>query len=210
MFDKMAFAMAMLLASAAMVAAGGSAEPADPPAVVAPSDAPAIDPFEGFYVGLAFGNVGGDGNEGLGAISGPFDVDRDAVLGAIGGYNFQHGRLVLGAELAAWAVDTPINDGSVVELNRLADVRGRVGWASGNFLLYGAVGWSWARTENTASGVESDHDGHNLGVGVEYNVSETLFLGLDYTARDLDGDGPADLEYDMDVNTLSLRGGFRF
>jgi outer membrane immunogenic protein len=157
----------------------------------------ADDAFEGFYVGLAFGHVGGDGLERGGANNGPFDVDRDSAFGAFGGYNYQNGNLVLGAELAAWPVDTTISDGSTV------------GWATGDVLVYGALGWSWARTENTVSGSDVDHDGHSLGLGVEYNITEALFLGLDYTTRGLDGEERG-VEYDMDVNTLSLRGGFRF
>jgi outer membrane immunogenic protein len=201
--------LAALLYTTGLAIAGGVAEPSQPHAVITPPEPVADDAFEGFYVGLAFGHVGGDGREEGGANNGPFDIDRDSAFGAFGGYNHQNGNLVLGAELAAWPVDTTISDGSTFELNRLTDLRGRVGWATGDVLVYGALGWSWARTENTVTGSEVDHDGHNLGRGVEYNITETLFLGLDYTTRGLDGEERG-VEYDMDVNTLSLRGGFRF
>lgn len=54
--------------------------------------------------------------------------------------------------------------------------------------------------------------GHNWGLGAEYNVGESMFVGVDYTMRQMQGSagnfgGP---DYDLDVNTLTARVGWRF
>ncbi len=50
----------------------------------------------------------------------------------------------------------------------------------------------------------------NYGVGIEYNVTERIMLGLDYTARNMDGDFGPNASYDGDVETISFRIGMRF
>jgi opacity protein-like surface antigen len=52
-----------------------------------------------------------------------------------------------------------------------------------------------------------DTDGLTFGLGVEYNVTERLFLGADVSRRDLSGNG---LRFEAEIDTLTLRGGFRF
>jgi opacity protein-like surface antigen len=123
------------------------------------------------------------------------------------GYNFQNGNLVYGPEVTLWSVNATL--AGPVELNRLADIRGRLGWAAGDALFYGALGWSWGRYENTSSGFDIDMDGHNIGLGVEYNVTESVFVGVDYTRRSIEGSEAA-IDVELDVDTLTLRGGFRF
>lgn len=200
--------MAALMMTSGFAAAGGIADPAPPPAVMAPVD----EPFEGFYVGLGFGHIGGSGSETIPSsvtapLVNPLDIENDGVHTIFAGYNFQNGNLVYGPEVAAWSVNATLS--GPTELNRLADIRGRLGWAAGDALFYGALGWSWGQYENTASGFEVDLDGHNIGIGVEYNVSESLFVGVDYTRRSLEGSSPS-LDVELDVDTFALRGGFRF
>jgi outer membrane immunogenic protein len=201
-----------LVASTTIVFAGGVGEQAAPPAMVPVAPVAASTEFAGAYVGLAYGNVGGDGTGILNTINiGPvpfdIDIDSDETFGFFGGYNVQRGNLVYGGELAAWAVDA--NTFGSWELASLIDIRGRVGFVAGDALFYGAAGWSWGTHENTITGVEIGLDGHSLGLGVEYNVTDQLFVGVDYTMRSMDG-ANADLGLDLNVNTLALRGGFRF
>lgn len=208
MFRLVTTSMAALLMTSGLAAAGGIADPAPPPAVVAPVD----EPFEGFYVGLGFGHIGGSGSETASGQAGApaviaLDIENDEVHAIFAGYNFQNGNLVYGPEVAAWSVNATLS--GPTELDRLADIRGRLGWAAGDALFYGALGWSWGQYENTASGFEVDMDGHSIGLGVEYNVTESLFVGVDYTRRSLEGSAPS-LDVELDVDTFALRGGFRF
>jgi outer membrane immunogenic protein len=206
------FGSCILALCAGPVLAGGIAEQPTPPAIVPAAPDAASTDFAGGYVGLSFGHVSGDVTETLGLVGGGTvsndrDIGGDQAHGIFAGYNWQRGNLVYGAELTAWAVSAPIV--GPIELTTLTDIRGRVGFAAGNALFYGAVGWAWGTWKNTSSGFDIGVDGHSFGLGVEYNVTERLFVGLDYTARSMEGSGPA-IDLDMDVSTVALRGGFRF
>ncbi len=212
MFRTTFVAVSALVASTAIGCADGIAEQPAPPAIMPAASAAASTDFAGGYVGLSYGHVSGDVTETLSLFGGStasidLDIDGDQAHGIFAGYNWQRGSLVYGAELTAWAVGAPIV--GPIELTSLTDIRGRVGFAADNALFYGAVGWSWGTWENTSSGFDIGVDGHSFGLGVEYNVTERLFVGLDYTARSMDGSGPA-IDLDMDVSTVALRGGFRF
>ena len=56
-------------------------------------------------------------------------------------------------------------------------------------------------------------DGMSYGVGVDYAVSKTLTVGLEYLARDIDGDlniMALSLPSEANLDTLSLRLGLSF
>jgi outer membrane immunogenic protein len=212
MFRTAFVAVPALVASTTIGFAGGIAEQPTPPAMPPVAPVAASTDFAGAYAGLAYGHVSGDVTQTLSLGGGgtaitDFNINSDQTYGFFAGYNWQRGNLVYGAELAAWAVSAPVV--GPIELTSLTDIRGRVGFATGDALFYGAVGWSWGTWENTISGFNVGVDGHSLGLGVEYNVTEQLFVGVDYTARSMDGSGPF-IDLDMDVSTVALRGGFRF
>lgn len=195
-------AAAMFFASAIPALAGPLDVPqAEPPAIV-PVQAQTQDGFGGFYGALEFGTV--DGSISSGAVL-PFD--EGTALGLVGGYNWQSGAFILGGELRvlrAEGLNAPTGDA----YRTIYDLRGRAGYAMGNFMAYGAVGFSQG-TVLPGTPTEFDSDGMNFGIGVEYNISEQFFLGADLTRRDLSGSSPL-TTFDLEADTLSLRGGFRF
>ncbi|MBF9029516.1 outer membrane beta-barrel protein [Rhodobacterales bacterium HKCCE3408] len=203
--------IAVLTATAA--SAGGAGPAAPDPVVVAPAApaAAAVGAFDGAYVGLSYGIVRGDGEETIAGTFGRPLEDGDA-FGGIAGYNVQRGNFVFGGELRVLAFDgyeealAGIPLGSI---DRVTDVRGRAGYVFGDVMLYGAAGWSWATFDNVAAGTEADLDGYNLGLGVEYNINENFFVGLDYTARTLDGEAGVS-SFEFDTNTATISAGFRF
>ena len=83
----------------------------------------------------------------------PVQELKGGLYGAQIGYNFQVKQLVLGVEAdGAWGkLDTFIRDGNFLTENGKIDnfftVRGRIGYAIGNFLPYGTVGRVWTRLE---------------------------------------------------------------
>jgi len=189
--------LSLVCPAAAALADGDASLSADAAVTMA---APDVGAFDGFYVGAAAGRAMGDGT--------PFDFGDGTAYGAVVGYSMQRGSLVYGVELGHSAVDG-LNVGPI-DIDRVTDLRGRLGHVTGDLMVYGALGWSWSHAEHSTTGAEGDLDGANFGVGLEYNVNERLFVGADYTLRDVSGIYGAATDMDVDLNSLSLRVGFRF
>ena len=206
---RLTISAAALMAITTPVFAGPVEVPPPPPPVyVEPERCPLA--FDCFYLGLEAGYGHGTGNQFNPAVTqgnGDTPLDYDgAVYGAFAGYNFQNGAMVYGGEVrflhGNLSDDTP-----VFEVNSLIDLRGRIGYApSDSFMVYGALGYTLAQA--TAAS-DFDMDGFNAGIGAEFNVSESFFIGADLTARQLEGTLGA-FEYDADVHTATIRAGFRF
>src|SRR5262245_219854 len=121
------------IALGAAVACATLAEAADvtpivvPPPVVVTPPPPTIN-WAGAYVGSIVGLVS------------PFD-DPALALGGVGGFNFDRGKLVLGAEVQSYAIFFAGIGGGFTNLQIIG--LGRVGTAVGaedRLLLYGAAG----------------------------------------------------------------------
>ncbi len=76
-----------------------------------------------------------------------------AVVGGQIGYNWQSGQFLLGVEFDAMTLagggdnlNIASTPGAVVstDMNYLASVRARLGWAINNWLLFGSVGWGFS------------------------------------------------------------------
>jgi opacity protein-like surface antigen len=98
--------------------------------------------------------------------------ESGGVYGAFGGYNFQNGSLVVGAEVdGTWNC----SGGSAC----LYSARARLGYASGNFLLYGTGGIGWREQSltwiNSVSGARVEQKDTTVGfvggVGAEYRFA---------------------------------------
>ena len=203
---------AMLATLAAPSFAGGPIAVAEEPAPVAPV-APVVQSVDwtGGYVGLSFGAA--TGNADVPTTS--FDYDDGTSLGIFGGYNVQSGSLVYGGELGYSSVSDVVyagaGTGNESTFDSMLDLRGRLGYATGNALLYGALGYAWG--DATIAGSDVSADGWTFGLGVDYLVSDAVFVGLDWTSRNLDGtyEGAAEtFDFDTSLNTLGLRVGMKF
>lgn len=197
------------LFSAAAAYAGGIEAPVIAAPVVAPS--PVASSFAGAYGALAFGHATGVYSQS--APAGVADFDNGTAYGARVGYNFQNGSFVFGGELRHLQLQDVVVSvagfGVADEVDAVTDLRGRAGYVFGNALVYGALGYSWA--EVTTVGPDADVDGLHYGMGVEFNVNENIFLGVDYTQRDMDGVAAGvGVDVGADIDTLTLSAGFRF
>lgn len=193
-------AAALVFAPGLAIAGPYEAPPAPPPVIIPDP----VEPFEGFYAGLEFGHVMPEMDETRGPQSpfGDLNLDDGTAWGVFAGYNIQNGSMVYGGELR-WLHFNDTAGLFGAEIESTIDLRGRVGFATGNFLVYGALGYSFAE------GFGVDFDGPNYGIGAEYNVTDNFFLGADLTARDLEGDSGG-FSYEAEANTATLRVGFRF
>jgi outer membrane immunogenic protein len=128
----------------------------------------------------------------------------------VGGYNLSSGPFVYGAEIAFLSGSVYEEDLNGVdtypdyEFTQFVDLKGRLGYATGDFLVYGALGYSFA--DWSESGADYDAEGWLAGVGVDYAVGGKYFVGAEYVMRDLHANYP----FDATVNTFSVRAGIRF
>jgi opacity protein-like surface antigen len=153
--------------------------------------------------------------------SGTPSADGTAV-GLFIGYNTMRGDMLLGGEFRAMS----FGDGDTIDLlptipglltakvgfGELYELRARFGTQMGErAMLYGALGMARASLEVEACALSicasnsiSD-TAPSAGFGLEYDLSATTFVGADYTMRQFDFGGQ-----DVDLNTLTLRVGYRF
>src|SRR5215510_9704711 len=130
-----------------------------------------VDSWRGFYLGVhgGYGWKNDDFSDILATIGGKnFFVggvnSSGGLFGAQAGYNWQSGSLVGGLEVdlsfsnlsgSSDSVVLPLGPGATNTITRsddgkwLGSARGRLGFASGNFLLYGTGGLAWERYEQT-------------------------------------------------------------
>ena len=174
---------------------------------MAPASAKVRNPWNGFYVGLhggyAWQDVDGIFNSGgnstvLSAIN-----LNGAIVGGQLGYNYQSGQFLLGIEGDASAlangsdqITGPGVPGDVTlgaDMNYLASIRGRLGWAINDWLLYGTVGWGFSRFEFTESlpalgfsgKVRLEDEGIVYGGGLEWMLTYGVSLRAEYLRYDL-------------------------
>jgi outer membrane immunogenic protein len=213
--NKFVIASAAVVAMAAPSFAGGpTVIAADPVPAYAPTPVAAHD-WSGPYVGLSFGRISGEFVETdfVGIVR---DYSQGRAVGGFAGFNIQRGQLVYGAELGYSSVSdvSLVGGGGDDTLDSLLELKGRLGYAVGKALIYGAAGYSrgeWT-VNRTGGGTLS---GTSLGVGVDLAVTQTMFVGIDYTSRRMDGSpeaiaGGILFNVDTTTNSIGLRLGLSF
>jgi outer membrane immunogenic protein len=192
----------ILLASACLLALTGAASAADlaaRPYTKAPVAVASVYNWTGFYLGVVGGGAWED--SGSPRMQGGF-------VGGTGGYNWQTGNVVFGIEAdGAWADVSASAAGAVVvpgvgaipasvssKTDAMGTVRGRIGWAVNNVLLYGTGGYAWIDNKVTATlGAVSVsdskfHSGWTVGAGVEAFFAPQWSVKGEYLYRSLAGE----------------------
>ncbi len=192
------------LAIASVVAvpafAGGLAQPQSEPVVAAPVAAPAYTGGEwgGFYAGAQLGYADLDSN-GAG-------IDGNGAIGGIhGGYRWDFGRTVIGAEVDYDTADVSLGNG-IGDLNNVARLKFMAGADLGRALVYGTAGV--ARAEATVAGTDFSDNGYFGGIGVDYALTDTWTVGgelLLHKFKDFDN-----TNIDLDVTTIKAKVAYRF
>ncbi|MCF6272039.1 MAG: porin family protein [Rhodobacteraceae bacterium] len=208
-----------ILLGAASVAVAGTVTPVVVPApsiVAPPAVTAAATDWSGFYAGaqLAYGGGVLGMEQGTGSlIEDGFGLDP--FYGGFAGYNKQWGRFVVGGELA-YAFGTYDNfnildQAGSTTLKNLGDAKLRLGFAVGRALPYAALGYSWSKLEATTPVPESiDMRGVNLGLGLDFLVTERIFVGAELMSRGLVGTDAAGDSVVAASRTVNLRVGMKF
>jgi outer membrane immunogenic protein len=160
--------------------------------------------WTGFYIGghagIATGDTQGDPQLPVGPpnlFSTDFTVNG-ALYGGQIGYNWQSGLLVLGVEGSLSHSTIQGNTACVLvleckrDVDWLATVTGRVGYAMGRTLVYGMAGVAWADVNTNVSVVGipllsggDTHTGWIVGFGFEHALSHHVSVRAEYAHIDL-------------------------
>jgi opacity protein-like surface antigen len=196
-----------LLVPAAAFAGGVAPTPAPAPAPIVAPVAPLGTDWTGAYGGiqLEYGDVTTDDTAaGLG------DLEGDGALyGVFGGYRYDLGNVVVGAELDLNFADIALEDSSGAEVGTLESVHrlgGEIGYDAGPALFYGTAGVAQASAE--ISGSDFDDTGYFFGAGMDYMLTEQVTVGaevLQHEFDDFDGTGQ-----DISATTFGINAAFRF
>ena len=209
---------AVLLASATAsspILAADLPPPALPP-IYGEAPLPPQDVFEGWYLG---GTIGGATvNYDFAAIGGT--ADTSGVLGgAIGGYSWQSGPVVLGVEGDILAADVGgshhFNSGLnkvSPDIDAMADLRLRAGYAiRPQVLVFATFGGTWANADLPVTGPgggsgSADFFGWSIGGGAEVALNPNWSARFDYQFTDFNSEtvnypGGGTLKFDPDANT---------
>lgn len=180
-------ALAMTAASAPAQAAdiGRDQSYKDPVPVI--DYLPAIG-WTGFYIGANVGAVWDDSND--------VDIADDATLIAGGhlGYNWQGPRnLVIGVEGDLSYLD---------DVEYLATIRGRLGYAMGSTLLYATGGAAFIGFDEDQFGDDTD-TGWVAGLGFEHKLRQNVSFGLEGLYYGFEGED--EVGDDADANFWAAR-----
>lgn len=204
--------------------------------------APDAFSWTGFYVGGHAGLATGDTSGGI--VDAPSFLSTDynlegALYGAHAGYNYQMGQTVLGIEGTYSGSDIDGKTSCVFnlfscqrELDWLATIEGRLGYAFGPTMVYarGGVAWGELETTNdffipgllTTTGSET-HTGWTAGFGIEHALGKNVVARIEYAHIDLGEEstpqtvsifgspvGTIPTEVDAEIDTIKVGLSFKF
>lgn len=201
-------------------------------------DAPPAYAFSwtGVYVGAHAGLMTGNTQGGPDFGGGFFDTDYDMNGGLFGGhigYNYQVGSAVVGIE-GSYSGSNAQGDGpsailltSERELDWLATVTGRLGYAMGRSLVYVKGGVAWGELQSdvkianlTLLSGDGTHVGWTAGLGFEHALTNNITVRIEYAHIDLGsedhslkfvGGGPSiQSEVDAKFDSLTLGVSYKF
>jgi outer membrane immunogenic protein len=227
-------------------------------AFAADVSAPIAHDWTGFYIGANAGAAWSNSEaestfkvDGTPSFSGDLDNkigDNSAQFtgGALAGYNWQHDVLVLGVEADINYADfggSTRNEHQALlgtystslnwDANWFGTVRGRVGFAADNFLIYGTGGLAYGGVEASgklnlndslrkSGSVDDVQWGWTAGAGAEYAINENWSVGAEYLYVDLGStsfnyknaaigtsiNGHADVDYRFSVARATIKYSF--
>ncbi len=184
-----------LTLAAALAATGASAQDASQ--------------WTGFYAGFATNIISPEFDNS--STAGP--LQEGTSFGAYGGYNYALGdNFVVGAEVGfGGPVSFQTNLGNPdFEFNNQLNARVRGGYAIGNALVYGSLGYQRVEYGAAAGSATADGSASGLvyGIGMEMLLTETVSVRLDYTSTHMNPEDATTLvsgpNSQIDANAVGL------
>ncbi|MEO0635228.1 MAG: outer membrane beta-barrel protein [Pseudomonadota bacterium] len=184
----------------AILSLGGIASAADavdevPQPPIAP---PGVEVYswQGGYIGASAGA----------AIFNPtpgFATNTGFLGGAFAGYNIQNGNLVFAPELD---IDYSTTSSGALDLNYVARVKGKLGYAFDRTLVSAIVGGAYAGADT--AGTNLNDFGWLAGASIDYAITDNIFAGGEYLYHSFDSFDSTGI--DVNVHTIKARVGFKF
>ncbi len=180
--------MRRILLAVSMVtalAAGGAASAADIPGGPAPYySSPAVNsvfswagPYVGVNLGYEWGSVSNSG------------ADPSGIAGGLlGGYNWQYNNFVFGGEADVTFSGADDTFAPYKFSNPwFGTLRGRLGYAFSNVLVYGTGGFAFGDLTATSAGIDETHTltGWTAGAGMEVGFTPNWSARVEYLYLDL-------------------------
>ncbi len=192
--------------------AGSPEAPTLPSVNVLPVAAASSGDWSGFYAGGLVSFDGGTLDYANPPGTPPFvsyTYDKSTSYGGFVGYNMQRGNLVFGAEADYNSGGIFVAGFPAEATTYTVDLKGRVGFAFGNALVYGVVGYSMTEWSTIAS---YSAGGISYGGGVDYMMGNHMFVGAEYLARDMRGEqsGGSGNEGHSQIQSAQIRIGWKF
>jgi len=198
---------AFVLSTASTAIAGSATLPPEVVAIAAPAPASATD-WSGFYIGASAGMANGTLENSYFVSD---DLDSNTLFGVFAGYNLQNGNMVYGGEVEYSLTPIEFVNFTSTTLEDSIDLKGRVGYAFGNALVYGVAGYSFTTLNDKSS--LAPLSGISIGAGLDYKFCHRYFVGAEYLARNVSGafeDNELNTFTDQMVSTVKLRAGASF
>jgi outer membrane immunogenic protein len=185
----------------------------------APPPEPAFFDWSGIYVGGHIGYGYGQADIVLG--NQVLRLDSEGFLGGVqGGWNYQMGRFVLGAELDFSFADINSDNSNNATANVssstpwIATATTRLGYTWDRFLVYGKVGAAFAQFDYNINNVAASETrvGYALGAGLEWLIAgnwsakaEYNYLDFGRSAVDFNG-----VSRDIDQSISVIKAGINY
>ncbi|MDQ0995350.1 outer membrane immunogenic protein [Phyllobacterium ifriqiyense] len=170
--------------------------------------------WSGGYIGIQGGGGWASGDFSGFGINGSEDANG-GTLGGFVGYNHQfHNNLVIGIE---GDLEYNWNEQQVFGADFGTDwagsVRGRIGYAFDQALVYAAAGWATTRGYVEVPGLGEDEkafNGYTVGAGLDYAFSNQIFGRLDYRYSDYGDKDLQGINVDVDQHAVKIGLGVKF
>lgn len=144
--------------------------------------------WTGFYAGFATNIISPEFDNSTSFVP----LQEGTGFGVYGGYNFTFGdNFVVGAEVGIGgpaSFQTALGNPDF-EFDNVVNARVRGGYAIGNALVYGSVGYQVVNY-SAAAGISTDGsaDGLVYGIGLEMLLTDSVSVRLDYTSTHMNPD----------------------
>ena len=174
----------------------------------------AMPGWTGGYIGVQGGWNWTDAKFDFGATSASRDFSGGSV-GKFAGYNWQFdNNVVVGLEGDIGYTWNKKNfDGNNAGTDWNGSVRGRLGYAFDNALVYGTGGWTVARgffDGPTGDTKRKAMQGYTLGAGVDYKFNNNMFARAEYRFNDYGSEKIKGVDVDFKQHAVMLGVGYKF